>query len=191
MTDLCIYIIPYRLTGKNVGRYIVATESIPCNAPIIREKAFSIVPIRDKSNQIQLPSIHVCGHCGQSTTIDTSVFCLKCRNISYCNEDCLRKDYTRLHEFECDGFSKDLWYELGISHLALHTMLLGVHGLFERKNSTDPSSKWYSTPEGWHELIIQSANNLENFSYEEVLSLESYTEKECGDDNMRYILVEI
>lgn len=176
----------FRLTDSKVGRYIVAAESIQCNEYIISEKSFSMVAIRDESSEI--PTIHICGHCCKSIIGGTLVSCSDCQNISYCSEDCLQTDYVHVHEFECAGFKKDLWYELGISHLALHIMLTGVRELFQRKESEN--SLWLSTPNGWNDMIKYS-KETNGFSYGDVLSLESYTEKINGPDTMRYILVNI
>lgn len=113
----------FRLKSSKVGRYVVATEVIPVDAPIISERAFAFVPIHDKDAQHDFPL--GCARCARTRMPQPgTIQCPKCQIVQYCSGQCRQLD-ERMHRFECAGHRMGLW-NLGITHLAVRCFVAGV-----------------------------------------------------------------
>lgn len=111
------------------GRHVLAQESININTEILTEKAFAFVPLRScLANEQQSLQGFDCQKCAKTNIVP--YFCLTCSRASYCSIKCLQ-DHQIIHQNECEGYTFDLWHEIGIAYLAFRTFLTGFDCVLE------------------------------------------------------------
>lgn len=160
------------------GRFVVTSEQILTDELITKEKAFAFIPVSQKFDQN--PIEQHCQNCGATNIIPSP--CGVCKRASYCGISCLT-EHKEIHRFECNGYKKHLWYEIGIAHLALRTMLCGIDELMQKIHhlrDTNPLS-------AWNEVFLSVDET--NFTYGSVLQLVTNFEKTDTDDFLGYVLV--
>lgn len=64
--------------------------------------------------------------------------CLECRMASYCSPKCC-EEHQKVHKYECAGYKINLWFEIGIAHLAFRCLLVGFPSLIRKLQSFDKS----------------------------------------------------
>lgn len=175
---LYLYSLIYRKKTLQKGRFVIAAEEILADQLIIKEKAFAFIPVSQKFDQNPI-DLH-CQNCAATNIIPFP--CDSCKRASYCSQSCLN-EHTEIHRFECNGYKKHLWYEIGIAHLALRTMLCGIEELMQKighLNDTTPLS-------AWNELLLSLDET--SFTYGSVLQLVTNFQKTNSDDFLGYVLV--
>lgn len=161
------------------GRYVVADEPITSDEPIVHEQAFAFVPVYQRFSE--LPIDWHCHRCARTNIVPFP--CYECCRTSYCSSRC-RIEHTAIHRFECVGYRKHFWFEIGIAHLALRTMLEGFNEMVAcLRNFTDekPMTLW--------KLLMRTAQERVDFGYGDVLQLVTNFEKMDADDYMSYSMV--
>lgn len=157
---------------------MIASEPILTDQLIIREKAFAFIPVYQKFDQNPV-DLH-CQNCAATNIIPYP--CDHCKRASYCGLSCLN-EHKNVHQFECSGYKKHLWYEIGIAHLALRTLLCGIDELMEKiyhSHDTAPLS-------AWNDLLLTVDET--DFAYGSVLKLVTNFDKTNSDDFLGYVLV--
>lgn len=158
---------------------MIATEPISTDDLIVKEKAFAFVPVLHKleENPIELH----CQNCAATNVIPYP--CHTCKTATYCGPACL-SEHEKIHRFECNGYKKRLWSDVGIAQLALRTMLCGINELIakvQHLNDTTPLLAWKE--------LLRSVDET-GFAYGAVLKLVTNFEETNSDDFMGYVLVE-
>lgn len=173
-----VFVCNYRKQTLQKGRFVVASEQILTDELIVKEKAFAFIPVAQKFDQNPI-DLH-CQNCAATNIIPSP--CGKCKRASYCGLSCLNQ-HQAIHQFECNGYKKHLWYEIGIAHLALRTMLCGINDLMKRINHSHDMTPLAA----WNELLLSVEEP--NFTYGSVLQLVTNFEKSNTDDFLGYVLV--
>uniref|UniRef100_A0A6E8VWN5 Protein-lysine N-methyltransferase SMYD4 n=1 Tax=Anopheles coluzzii TaxID=1518534 RepID=A0A6E8VWN5_ANOCL len=162
-----------------VGRYVVAAEAIKANDTVARETAVSFVPVYDPESSSTLPSFD-CQKCAKVNVVPFP--CPTCGRACYCSTRC-RVAHRPVHRFECFGYRKHLWYQIGIAHLGLRCFLDGFGTIAgEMAKATDASV--------CYQRVLEATREEDNpFShYGRVLRLVTNFDKMDPDDRMRYTL---
>lgn len=120
-----------RMYNDKVGRYAVAKREIKKGELIFVEKPYAFVPVHDGSKRITNVD---CENCGLTNIIP--FLCSDCSRASYCSPSCCA-DHMKIHKFECFGYKKNLWYQIGIASLSLRTILTGISMLCNKINGLD------------------------------------------------------
>lgn len=158
---------------SSVGRYIVAGEEIKKNQLICQEKAFAFVPIyNDNKSNI----LYHCQNCAKTNCLPFP--CNECSRASYCSPICL-KAHESIHKYECGGYQKNLWKNIGIAHLAFRNFIIGFNDLiafFENVNEMITLK----------DLLVKV--NEMNGTYADVLKLVTNFSKMDSKDCLRYAL---
>lgn len=157
---------------------MIASEPISTDEIIVKEQAFAFIPVSQKF--VQNPIDFHCQNCAATNIIPSP--CSTCKRASYCSQSCLT-EHKDIHQFECNGYRKHLWFEVGISHLALRTMLCGINDLMERIQHLPDATPLAA----WNELLL-SVDDTE-FTYGKVVHLVTNFEKTDNDDFLGYVLV--
>ncbi|XP_037046205.1 SET and MYND domain-containing protein 4 [Bradysia coprophila] len=159
------------------GRFMVATEPISTDDLIVTEKAFAFIPV---SHQFyENPIEQHCQNCAATNIIPYP--CHTCKRATYCGLTCLSEHET-IHRFECNGYKKHLWFEVGITHLALRTMLCGINELMTKIQHLHDTTPLLA----WNELLLTVDES--DFAYGTVLKLVTNFEKTDTDDFLGYVL---
>jgi hypothetical protein len=119
------------LRNEELGRYVLAKSAIKKDEPIFVEKPFAFVPVHDGSKRITNVD---CENCAASNIIPFP--CFHCGRASYCSPKCL-ENHENIHKYECVGYQKNLWYQIGIAHLSLRTLLTGINQLVQKIHGFD------------------------------------------------------
>lgn len=141
------------------GRYLVAGEDIKTDELIYHEKAFAFVPVCNDYRQRAIS--HHCQNCARTNCIPFP--CYECARATYCSPQC-SIEHQSIHEFECVGYQKNLWTKIGIAHLAMRTLLVGVPSLMEKIKQLKPQN----VSSVWHDMFSIADSD---FTYGHVLSL--------------------
>lgn len=182
---ILVFVLPaihfaiYRKQTPSKGRFVIASEPISSDELIIKEKAFAFIPVYQQFDQNPI-DLH-CQNCA-ATNIVIPYPCVVCKRASYCGLSCLT-EHKKIHRFECNGYKKHLWYEIGIAHLALRTMLCGINELMEKMNHSHDTAPLSA----WNELLLTVDET--DFVYGSVLKLVTNFEKTNSDDFLGYVLV--
>lgn len=167
----------YRLTTERQGRYVIAREKIEKDELIVKETAFAFVPVY--SNYNQDPIDLNCQNCGKTNIIPFP--CNTCGRASYCSITC-RMNHNYCHKIECPGYKINLWYSIGIAHLAMRTFLTGFKEMIEKLRKRQE----LKTPEEiFIELAYLSAEDRD-FRYGQVFRLATNFDKMNRDDLKKY-----
>lgn len=158
---------------------MVSSKKIETNELIINEKAFAFIPVYQKfdGNPIDLH----CQNCAATNIIPFP--CNQCKRASYCGISCLNEHMENIHRFECSGYKKHLWYEIGIAHLALRTMLCGIKDLIAKIQHLCDATPLLA----WNELFLAAEES--NFAYGSVLKLVTNFDETDENDFLGYVLV--
>lgn len=157
---------------------MVASDQISANELIVKETAFAFIPVYQKFDENPI-DLH-CQNCAATNIIPFP--CTACKRASYCSISC-QSDHKEIHQFECNGYKKHLWYEIGIAHLALRTMLCGINDSIKKIHhlcDTTPLS-------AWNELLL-SVDEMDS-TYGSVLQLVTNFDTTNYDDFLGYVLV--
>ena len=161
---------------------MVANKAIEENTNLCIEQAFSHATIL--VNSLEASDVQqVCSNCCRTNNI--SISCSTCYRVGYCNENCREED-THLHQYECEGYRKGLWYDLGISHLSIRTVLSGIDSLI-----TTLWKEGMVLPLQWNEILKHANIDNTNFVYGQVLALVTNLDKMNEDDLYCYSLTAI
>lgn len=171
------FVCNYRKQTLQKGRFVIASDQILTDELIVKEKAFAFIPVSQKFDQNPI-DLH-CQNCAATNIIPTP--CGKCKRASYCGLSCLN-EHQAIHQFECNGYKKHLWYEIGIAHLALRTMLCGINDLMKSIHHSHDM-----TPLAAYCLLLSVEEP--SFAYGRVLQLVTNFEKSNSDDFLGYVLV--
>lgn len=167
-----------RQKSDTKGRFVVSTKDLQSGDPIVREKAFVLVPVYTE-DYVPGRSQPLCSNCASSVT-QSKYVCRNCHRISYCSQQCLLKDESRhIHRYECKGHLMGLFHDLGVSHLAVHALLAGIA---ERPNEN---------PLNFLEPVDRDPSELEAIGYSRVLRLSTNFAHMSADDYLRFALVGI
>lgn len=157
----------------------MAGEPIEENDPILQEKAFAFIPVCNDYTQNA-----VSYHCQMCASTNSQPFpCYKCCRASYCSPKCC-EDHQPIHKFECVGYQKNLWRQIGIAHLALRNFLVGFNEAFEKISHLKNVR-----PHDLNERLIRYAEDDRDFRYGEVLRLVTNFDKMDMKDVISYALV--
>ncbi|XP_055593845.1 SET and MYND domain-containing protein 4 [Uranotaenia lowii] len=166
---------------ESVGRFIVTKDSIHKGAPIVREEAVSFVPVYDARNRSELPPFD-CQHCGEVNIIPFP--CAVCGRACYCSITC-RLEHDAIHQYECPGYEKHLWYLIGIAHLGIRSFLDG----WESSTSVYLDSEEEFTPEIMFKAVRDRAKtDHPKYPYGKVFRLVTNFEKMDVIDMIQYSL---
>lgn len=165
----------------NVGRYVVAQRSLKMHEKIFKETPFAFVPIYTYGVKKYFNT-----DCENCALVNIWPFlCLDCRHSSYCSNSC-RENHKPIHKYECEGYKKNLFLEIGIAHLSLRVLLIGFKSLEGLLESLD-RTHFKNNPEKIYNFILKEANKIsqdyfnakgsdekhnEFFEYARVLSLQ-------------------
>uniref|UniRef100_A0A182KF07 Protein-lysine N-methyltransferase SMYD4 n=1 Tax=Anopheles christyi TaxID=43041 RepID=A0A182KF07_9DIPT len=165
--------------APSVGRYVVAAEIIQANDIIARETAVSFVPVYDPESRSTLPSFD-CQKCAKVNVVPFP--CDTCGRACYCSILC-RKAHQPVHQLECFGYRKHLWFRIGIAHLGLRCLLDGFGTISEEIATAKDATVCY-------ERLMEATREEPNpFShYGRVLRLVTNFEKMERNDRLRYAL---
>lgn len=167
------------LHSTEKGTYVVADEPILQNEMILSEKAFAFVPIY--GNNLQIIDVN-CQNCGEVNIIPFP--CYKCSKVCYCSSKC-RILHETIHQFECNGIKKLLFFEIGIGHLALRTFLVGFPILIEYILKIT-SKKSLNLVEMWSKVLKFAEDDKSQ--YAGVMKLITNFDKMDIKDYLRYTL---
>jgi hypothetical protein len=166
-----------QMFSEKAGRYVVAQKPIARNEKILTETPFAFVPVNNYAVKKYFNTDCEC--CGLVNV--WPFLCLECRHATYCSSNC-RESHKILHKYECEGYKKNLFYEIGIAHLSLRVLLVGFSSLIGILESLD-KSEYKNCPEKIYNRIIEKAAEItENyftseeqsdfFEYAKVLNLQ-------------------
>lgn len=71
----------------------------------------------------------------------------------YCSPSCMNEQ-MKIHKYECEGYKKNLWFEIGIAHLSMRTMLVGLDSLLETIDDFD-ESEFKDKPEAIFNFLME------------------------------------
>lgn len=94
------------------------------------------------------------------------------------------KHNDAVHRFECVGYRKNFWFEIGIAHLALRTALDGfgeMIGCLRNFNDEKPMTLW--------KLLQRTAMERVDFTYGNVIQLVTNFPKMDPVDYLSYSMV--
>lgn len=154
-------------------------EPIQQNQPVFQEKAFAFIPVCNdyRPNYISY-------HCQMCAKTNCQPFpCYKCACASYCSPKCTI-DHQSIHKYECAGYQKSLWHQIGIAHLAFRCFLAGFDEAF-KKISHLKNVK----PQTLIDKLISIVKDGDGFEYGKVLRLVTNFEKMETQDVISYALV--
>ncbi|XP_058818584.1 SET and MYND domain-containing protein 4 isoform X2 [Topomyia yanbarensis] len=167
-------------TSDDFGRYMVAKEDIKQNSPIVQEKAASFVPVYDPRGRSELPPFD-CQYCGDVNIIPFP--CATCGRACYCSIVC-RQKHIPVHQYECPGYEKHLWYLIGIAHLGIRSFLDGFQSSMQKLSTSDEC-----TPEVLFSDVLDTAEaQHESYHYGKVLRLVTNFDKLALSDMVQYSL---
>lgn len=113
-----------QMYGENVGRYVIAQKSIAKCEKIFSEAPFAFVPVHNYAVKKYFNT-----DCENCALVNVWPFlCLECRHSTYCSSQC-RDIHKSIHKYECEGYKKNLFFEIGIAHLSLRVLLVGFSSL--------------------------------------------------------------
>ncbi|XP_055639180.1 SET and MYND domain-containing protein 4 [Toxorhynchites rutilus septentrionalis] len=145
------------------GRFMVTKERIEKDSPIVQEESVSFIPVYDVSSCDNLPQFD-CQYCA---TVNVVPFpCSACGGACYCSIKC-REAHVPIHQFECPGYEKHLWYLIGIAHLGMRCFLDGFESSMQKIATVDQC-----TPEKMFEHLLKTVETeQESYPYGKVLGL--------------------
>lgn len=112
---------------ETTGRYVVAQKSIAKNEIIYSETPYAFVPVHNYGVKKYFNT-----DCENCALVNVWPFlCLECRHSTYCSSTC-REEHKRIHKYECEGYKKNLFFEIGIAHLSLRVLLVGFPVLISK-----------------------------------------------------------
>lgn len=184
-----------RLRSDTLGRYVVVADNaadIATDAPVISESAFALVPVYPASKpqqQQQQPLPLKCSNCADWRTLE-ALRCAHCQRVSFCSPACRDAVPATVHRAECRGHRMGLFAALGVSHLAVQTLLLGTGQLAAVLDGVEQPAAG-DLVEWWLQLRLAADQKATQFSYARVLRLMTNFAKSSADDLLRYALVGI
>lgn len=137
------------------------------------------MPVYHKFNELLID--YNCHCCARTNIIPFP--CYDCCRTSYCSSNC-RQKHNAVHRFECVGYRKNFWFEIGIAHLALRTALDGfaeMIGCLRNYNDEKPMTLW--------KLLQRTAMERVDFSYGNVIQLVTNFQKMDPIDYLSYSMV--
>lgn len=151
------------------GRYVVAKKSIAANEPIYSEKPFAFVPVHLYGMKKYFNSD--CENCG---VVNIWPFlCHDCRMASYCSTKCQR-EHLKVHKYECEGYKVNLWFEIGIAHLSVRCLLVGIPALVRKLKTFDRSELKNKPAKIFQKIIASCEKNYGDFFEEDNDEFRSY-----------------
>jgi hypothetical protein len=137
--------------SSDVGRFVVAHKPFVTNEKILCETPFAFVPVHNYGVKKYFNTD--CEHCALVNV--WPFLCLECRHSTYCSSTC-RESHRSIHKYECEGYKKNLFFEIGIAHLSLRVLLVGFNSLTPLLESLD-RTEYKSNPEKIFNLILSKA----------------------------------
>lgn len=136
---------------SDVGRFVVAQKPITLNEKILSETPFAFVPVHNYGVKKYFNT-----DCENCALVNVWPFlCLECRHSTYCSSSC-RDNHRSIHKYECEGYKKNLFFEIGIAHLSLRVLLVGFNSLTPLFESLD-RTEFKSHPEKIFNFILSKA----------------------------------
>ncbi|XP_053695087.1 SET and MYND domain-containing protein 4 [Sabethes cyaneus] len=167
-------------SSEEVGRYMVAKEDINKDLPIVQEKAASFVPVYDPRGRSELPPFD-CQYCGDVNVIPFP--CSTCGRACYCSRAC-REEHVPVHQYECPGYMKHLWYLIGIAHLGVRSFLDGFESSMQKISNIDDC-----TPDVLFNKFLEiSEEQRDSYQYGKVFRLVTNFERMSLSDVIQYSL---
>lgn len=113
-----------------------------------------------------------------------SFSCSTCGRACYCSRSC-REEHVPVHQYECPGYMKHLWYLIGIAHLGVRSFLDGFVGSMQKiSNIVD------CTPDIlFNKMLEISEAQRESYQYGKVFRLVTNFDKMSLSDVIQYSLV--
>ncbi len=161
---------------SEVGRFVIAQKPISVNEKVFSEKPFAFVPVHNYGVKKYFNT-----DCENCALVNVFPFlCLECRHSTYCSSSC-RESHRKIHKYECEGYKKNLFFEIGIAHLSLRVLIVGFPSLRLLLESLD-RTEYKNNPEKILKLILEAAGkesedyfkikNNEFYEYARVLCLQ-------------------
>jgi hypothetical protein len=135
------------------GRYMIAQKPIARNEIVYSEVPYAFIPVHNYTVKKYFNT-----DCENCALVNCWPFlCLSCRYSSYCSSAC-REEHQKIHKYECEGYKKALFLEIGIAHLSLRVLIVGFHALIPKLEALD-RKEFKSKPEKIFEKILQLARD--------------------------------
>lgn len=141
-----------QMFADEVGRFVIAQKPITTNEKIMSETPFAFVPVHNYGVKKYFNT-----DCENCALVNVWPFlCLECRHSTYCSSLC-RDSHRSIHKYECEGYKKNLFFEIGIAHLSLRVLLVGFNSLIPLFESLD-RTEFKNNPEKIFNIILSKAN---------------------------------
>ncbi|KAG5674854.1 hypothetical protein PVAND_004799 [Polypedilum vanderplanki] len=135
------------------GRYVIAHKPIGKNEIIYKEIPYAFIPVHNYGMKRYFNT-----DCENCALVNIWPFmCLGCRHSVYCSSAC-RKEHEQIHKYECEGYKKTLFLEIGIAHLSLRVLIVGFKALCSKLEALDRKI-FKNSPEKIFEKILELAKN--------------------------------
>lgn len=177
---------------------VAAGQQIAANQAIISERAFALVPVNATTTTAAetagssptTPPLLRCSVCADWRSHE-SMRCPGCARVSYCSRECRDTlGAARVHRFECKGHRLGVFGgALGVSHLAVRTLLVGGPQLERLLAGREARSMPDELPALWSDLLVAAEERAADVDYARVLRLMTNYAKSQPEDLMRYALV--
>jgi hypothetical protein len=119
------------LSDEN-GRYVIAQKSIAKNEMIYNETPYAFIPVHNYGVKKYFNT-----DCENCALVNVWPFlCLDCRHSTYCSSAC-REEHQKIHKYECEGYKRNLFIEIGIAHLSLRVLIVGMYALIPKLEALD------------------------------------------------------
>lgn len=160
-------LLHYRMKSESLGRYVVATKEIKTDEIIYTEIPFAFVPVHNYGVKKYFNT-----DCENCALVNVWPFlCLECRHSTYCSSQC-RDEHFKIHKYECEGYKKNLFFEIGIAHLSLRVLLVGFPSLISKLELLADQQKFNKDPEKIFEQLIKFSSEFNHDYFAENSSSE-------------------
>jgi hypothetical protein len=146
------------LSSDEFGRYVVAQKTLSQNEMIFSEVPFAFVPVHNYEIKKYFNT-----DCENCALVNVWPFlCLECRHATYCSSKC-REIHKSIHKYECEGYKKNLFFEIGIAHLSLRVFLVGFEALISKMETMELSQFQKDPDKIFREILKVSKDESSNY----------------------------
>lgn len=148
-----------QMHSEEAGRYVIAQKPIAEREKILTEAPFAFIPVHNYAVKKYFNT-----DCENCALVNVWPFlCLECRHSTYCSSQC-RDSHKNIHKYECEGYKKNLFFEIGIAHLSLRVLLVGFASLVPILESLDKDD-FKGNPEKIFEKLLEKARHVTDGDY--------------------------
>lgn len=162
-----------QMYSESLGRYVVAQKAIKMDEPIYSETPFAFVPVHNYGIKKYFNT-----DCENCCLVNVWPFlCLECRHAAYCSNKC-REEHFAIHKYECTGYKKNLFFDIGIAHLSLRVLITGFPTVVEKLKelSSDEFKQLQDSPEKVYDKILEISSDYFNDYFDDSETTDQFRE---------------